>query len=236
MRVLISIAFLTVFCISCKTSYEVLNKGIAGNNSKELLARVNNDVVKEQPDLVVIMVGTNDMINSKKFLTFEEYSSNLKQITTKIKSALPHTKIVLTSILPVDEDYVFKRHERGVFKFFPNYKIDSLNVLIKDFSRKEDLYFIDVNSCFKGMNFKDKNSLLINGVNFNVDDGVHPTTKGYQIIGDFIALELRKQGLVKRKMKIVCFGDSITFGAFMEGKGTATGNTYPAVLLKALKN
>ncbi len=54
--------------VSCKTGYEVLNKGVAGNNSKDLMVRVDNDVINEQPDLVIIMVGTNDMINSKKFL------------------------------------------------------------------------------------------------------------------------------------------------------------------------
>src|SRR5690606_26784519 len=209
MRILLVI--MMTFCmVSCKTGYEVLNKGVAGNNSKDLMVRVDNDVINEQPDLVIIMVGTNDMINSKKFLTFDEYFSNLKCITTKIKSTLPRTKIVLTSILPVDEDYVFNRHKKDLFICSPNQKIDYLNTTIKKISKEQDLYFIDVNSCFRTpeMSFKNEYSLLMNSANSNADDGVHPTIKGYLIIGRHIASELKELRLVKRKMKIICFGDS----------------------------
>ncbi|WP_372934509.1 hypothetical protein [Mariniphaga sediminis] len=30
--------------------------------------------------------------------------------------------------------------------------------------------------------------------------------------------------------KIICFGDSLTFGVYMKGEGTAEGDTYPAIL------
>jgi len=75
---------------------------------------------------------------------------------------------------------------------------------------------------------------LVNSKNYTVDDGVHPTAQGYELIGKYFAQQLKEKKLLKRKMLILCFGDSITYGAFMEGKGTAEGNTYPAVLLRSL--
>lgn len=140
------------------------------------------------------------------------------------------------SILPLDEDYVFRRHDKNLFNISPNSKIDSLNSIIKSFSIHHHLYFIDINSQIRNetMSFKDANSLLINSKNYTVDDGVHPTAIGYHKIGVHVYSQLMEMGLLKRKMRIVCFGDSITYGAFMEGMGTSTGNTYPSILSKLL--
>lgn len=42
-------------------SYSLIGKGVGGNRVRELLARLENDVIKLQPDWVVIMVGINDV-------------------------------------------------------------------------------------------------------------------------------------------------------------------------------
>lgn len=74
------------FLCSCKGHYEVLNRGFAGNNSTQLLQRIQRDVVAASPDLILILVGTNDMINSKKFLSYDSYLSNLQNIIRILKS------------------------------------------------------------------------------------------------------------------------------------------------------
>ena len=40
-------------------------------------------------------------------------------------------------------------------------------------------------------------------------------------------------GQIKGKTTIVCFGDSITWGAGVKGSGTTQGDTYPAYLGEA---
>lgn len=215
----------------------VLNKGVAGNNSAQLVQRVDKDVVAEKPDLVLIMVGTNDMINSQKFVSFDSYFANLKEVVSKIRAGSTATKIVLANVLPVDEDYLFQRHDKALYSLLPNNKLDSLNAMLFNFAKDNKLHFVDVNQDFRNenMSFKESSSLLINRLNGGVDDGVHPTKLGYELIANRFYDTLCKDKLLRRKMRIICFGDSITYGAFMEGKGTSIGDTYPAKLLVLLK-
>lgn len=224
------------FFTSCRSSYQVLNKGIAGNNSSDLLARVDKDVVANNPDLVILMVGSNDMINSKKFISINDYLSNLDSIVNLIKAGRPKVKLVVSSILPVEESYLFQRHDPEKFPVKPNTKISQLNSAIEQFAKKENLIFIPLYDEFVkyGTNYTSQESLLVNSKNNTVDDGVHPTANGYKIIGDYFYRQLKEKKLLRRNMLIVCFGDSITYGAFMLGRGTSEGDTYPAVLLRNL--
>ena len=41
--------------------YELIGKGVGGNKMRDLLARVENDVIQQKPDLVFIMIGINDV-------------------------------------------------------------------------------------------------------------------------------------------------------------------------------
>jgi hypothetical protein len=68
--------------------------------------------------------------------------------------------------------------------------------------------------------------------NTSDDDGVHLTTAGNQFLGVKVAQAL--SSVVGSSDKIACMGDSVTFGYLMTGAGTATGNTYPAVLSTTL--
>ena len=84
MLLLISIGLL----FASVTSQElIVNKGIAGDTSADLLGRIESDVIAENPDLVILMVGTNDMLNSSKMLSYEEYASNLTEIVRRLKKS-----------------------------------------------------------------------------------------------------------------------------------------------------
>jgi lysophospholipase L1-like esterase len=43
------------------TQYELIGKGISGNKVYDLLLRMEEDVLKLQPHIVVIYIGVNDM-------------------------------------------------------------------------------------------------------------------------------------------------------------------------------
>ena len=58
-----------------------INSGIGGETSKDLLKRINRDVLSFNPDLVIITIGGND---AWKGLTFQEYQSFLTQAVEKI--------------------------------------------------------------------------------------------------------------------------------------------------------
>ncbi|MHA2339966.1 MAG: SGNH/GDSL hydrolase family protein [Candidatus Hodarchaeales archaeon] len=59
-----------------------INSGIGGETSKDLLKRIDRDVLSFNPDLVIITIGGND---TWKGLTIQDYRSYLTQVVEKIK-------------------------------------------------------------------------------------------------------------------------------------------------------
>lgn len=72
--------------------YTVVNAGINGNKSADLLARWDADVTAQKPDIVFCMIGINDVwrhfdyIDSPDdFVSAEQYRKNLEKICEKAK-------------------------------------------------------------------------------------------------------------------------------------------------------
>lgn len=216
--------------VSMNIDAQVINAGIAGNTSTELLARIERDVLSHKPDLVIVMVGTNDMLNSKKMASFELYSSNLSEIVNTLKQN--NTEVILLAPPPVDSVYLFERHERELFHETPDVKMDSVRQIVARTAQINQVYFIDVFQKFKDLNLPRHNEdlFIMNPINSGHRDGIHPTRLGYFFIAENIFSLLKEGGLLKKGDKIVCFGDSITKGSKVKGSGTAEGETYPAYL------
>lgn len=215
---------------------QIINAGIGGNTSKDLLERINEDVVVQKPDLVLIMVGTNDMVNSGKMVKYEAYERTL----LKIIEILTEEKmgVILLSPPPVDTVYLFERHRREAFNELPNQKLESVRNMLYHITIEKDLHFIDIYNAFKkrGLPKHNIDEFIKNPKNCGKRDGVHPTPKGYQLIAETIFDYLEINHLIKPDLKIVCFGDSITKGVRVEGSGTSNGDTYPAALLRLIEN
>jgi len=58
-------------------NYKVINSGVVGNNSLDLLARIGKDCLVHQLDLTVLMTGTNDM-NSRLLFMISSFSKNFR--------------------------------------------------------------------------------------------------------------------------------------------------------------
>ncbi len=202
---------------------KVINAGVGGNTTRDLLKRIDRDVLEHRPDLVILMVGTNDMLNSKKMIGYGEYASNVEVLMKKIKTS--GSELVLMSPIPADSVYLFTRHEKHLFKQSPNQKIDSIGKLVEKLAMDKQVYFFDLNAEFKQLNLPQHNrDLLIRNVkNSGKADGVHPTALGYRLMAQNVYHFLKENKLIEEGKKIICFGDSITRGG---GKGA----NYPAYL------
>src|SRR5882724_12107261 len=70
---------------------EVIGAGISGNKVPDLQKRLDRDVLKKKPTLVVIYIGINDVWhgenNPKNGTSKEKFEEGLKDIITRIKSA-----------------------------------------------------------------------------------------------------------------------------------------------------
>lgn len=206
---------------------EVINAGIGGNNTADLLARIEKDCLAHRPDLVVLMVGTNDM-NSRKYLPLDTYQKNLQQIIDKIKQV--KSAILVMNLLPVYEPYLFTRHHPDFYKPEGHSgRLKKMNECIEQTAFRNHLPFLDLHHIFKAIGNigLDKNSLIKNEANSNTTDGLHPTPDGYRVIGVTVYDFIKAHKLPQKK--IVCFGDSITLG-----DGITDGQNYPSYLKKLL--
>ncbi|MGV3527872.1 MAG: GDSL-type esterase/lipase family protein [Flavisolibacter sp.] len=213
-------------------SVQVFNAGINGNNTDNLLKRLDRDVLSRDPDLVILMVGTNDMMHPNKSLSIQQYESNYQQLIDRI-----HKKahLILMTIPPIYTPYVIKRKPQfnGDEKALQS-RMDSANQVICHLAEKNHLPLIDMHHILLacgGAN-TEKDGLFQNESNFGIADGVHPVAAGCMVIAAAVYQTIL--GYKPKSKIIVCFGDSITKGYRLKGEGTTEGDTYPAVLKRML--
>ena len=150
-------------------------------------------------------------------------------------------KVFLVGIHPINAAYVASRHPTHPQLLRLQDYLGEYNAAVAEVATATGATFIDWRARFleesPGTTLDDAtannvNSLLRCVANTNDDDGVHLTTTGNQFLGVKVAQAL--SSVVVSGDKIACMGDSVTFGYLMTGAGTATGNTYPAVLSTTL--
>lgn len=205
----------------------VVNAGISGNNTNNLLKRIDTDCLAHKPSLTIMMIGTNDM-NNGKFVPPDKFRTNLRELSGKIMDS--GSKLLLMTILPFYEPYLLTRHPADFFQpEGPSGKRVAMNTIIKEVAAEKSASFFDVGSLFEkvGKIGTDKDSLLRNEENSKKNDGVHPTPNGYRFLGLAVSQFIQFNQLPVER--IVCFGDSIT-----RGDGSVDGESYPAYLKKLL--
>lgn len=208
-------------------SSTVFNAGIGGNNTVDLLQRIDKDCLSHQPDLTIMTVGTNDM-NSRKYIALPEFEANLRKIVGQLVAA--KSRVLLMTILPVHEPYLFTRHPRAFYEPEGHAgRKKKVNDVIRQIAADYRQELLDMGYIFQqiGNVGEDEDSLIQNMRNSKKEDGVHPTPAGYRTMA--VALY---EYIIQRKLpsdRVVCFGDSITLG-----DGGTAGNSYPAYLKKLL--
>jgi len=147
---------------------EVYNLGVAGNKTKDLLARFENEVKVRKVDVIVFAIGINDV--GRDEVSFSNNINKLYKMARKYSS-----KIVFIGLTRVDE------RKTKVLSFFAgkkytNSRIEKLDEIIKDFCQKMDLKYIEVGDLIK---------------NEDLVDGLHPNSTGHEKMYKRIRAELK---------------------------------------------
>lgn len=207
---------------------QVINAGVGGNNTIDLLERIPQDCLLHKPELVIFMAGTNDM-NSKKFVALPAYEKNMQQMISMMKKG--GSEVMLMNLLPVYEPYLFTRHERSFYEPGGHSgRLKQVNELISKLAVRNNTAFVDLYHIFNSIGNigTEVSSLIKNEANSGTTDGLHPTADGYRLIATAVHAKLACNHLAAKR-KIVCFGDSITKGDGIDG-----GGNYPSYLRKLL--
>ena len=203
------------------TSAAVINAGVGGNRSSALLGRLERDVLKQEPTVVVLMVGTNDRLNSGGFVDAKSYRKNVETLVDRIQKG--GAKVLLVTPPPCIPELLFTRHDPEKFADqSPVERMAEVRELLIDVSKKKDIPLVDFHQHLIEHELADdqKGSVIRNVANSGAKDGVHLTPQGYELLAELIAKRLKSAGLPTSR--VVCFGDSLT-------KGSTTAN-YPDYL------
>lgn len=134
---------------------KVINRGIGGDTTHGVLARLDTSIIEPAPRVVVMMIGTNNL---------GDMFSDYEDILTELKSKLPDTRVVLLSIPPSSGAY----KER-------NGQIAINNVKIKSLAEKYGYAYVDV---FTPLFDFERDELRAE----YTTDGIHFTPLGYEVI------------------------------------------------------
>jgi lysophospholipase L1-like esterase len=147
------------------TSYNLINRGISGQTTPQMLLRFQQDVINLKPSKVVILAGINDIAENTGPISLEAIFSNIVSMVELAKAN--KIKVVLCAVLPSNNFYWNP-------KIKPADKIVELNKMIKTYALKSKTPFVDYYSAMvdtnKGLDIK------------YGEDGVHPNLNGYKLM------------------------------------------------------
>ncbi len=146
-----------------------LDRGISGQTTPQMLIRFRQDVIALQPQVVVILAGTNDIAGNTGPSTPEMVLDNIQSMIELAQ--VNEIEVVLCSILPAFA-YPWKP---GVE---PAEIIVDLNHRLKELAEKTDAVYCDF---FPEMS--DARNGLLKELS---EDGVHPNRKGYEVMAPIV--------------------------------------------------
>ncbi len=170
----------------------VYNLGIPGQNSQDLLQRIDIEIKarlrKKRPGdkyLILVGIGANDskwegLPEENKPRTDEKkFKENIKELIKKTKKY--SAKLAFIGLIPVDESKTLPYENTS----FTNKRIVLFNSLVKEVCQKNDILFLNI---FDKMENKDHIKLL--------KDGLHPNSQGYEVMYLEIKEFLEKNRLI----------------------------------------
>lgn len=146
-----------------------INRGVGGQTTPQMLSRFRQDVIALQPQIVVILAGTNDIAGNTPLKNLMTVAGHLFSMAD-----LAHShgiKVILCSVLPA-ADYPWRSGKD------PDIKIPKLNSMIQNYCAENNFYYLDY---FSAMT--DGKNGLIESYCY---DGVHPNKKGYLVMSEWL--------------------------------------------------
>ncbi len=169
--------------------FEVMGAGIGGNKVSDLQRRLENDVLKKNPSIVVIYIGINDVWHyefASRGLTGTpkpEFEKGLKDIITKIQSA--GATVILCTPSVIGEKY------DGTNKY--DSMLDDYSAISKTVALQTSTPLCDLRAAFIGS--LKKNNPTNAEKNILTYDGVHLNDAGNKLVAGEILAVLDGLGL-----------------------------------------
>ena len=137
------------------SKYPIINRGIGGDNSFGILARMD-ELVKAKPKAIYLMDGINDQFRN---LPHDVSIYNYLRIIRKIKMESPKTKVYLESCLPINESLTKEPYTKD-----RNVRVPQLNKKLENLTKEEGIIYVDICPLFQDENGVLKQEFTMDGI------------------------------------------------------------------------
>lgn len=160
--------------------YEFLNRGISGDDLTRLEARWTEDVIKINPDVLSVLIGTNDvhyyLENKDSDFDFAGWEQRYRNLLDQARSSNPKIRFVLgtpfvakVGKIGTDEDYALR-----------DSLIHQLSGIVATIAKDYDAVLLRYDELFAAQK---KEHPLVSMKQW-IWDGIHPTAAGHRLMAD----------------------------------------------------
>jgi lysophospholipase L1-like esterase len=159
--------------------FEFYNRGISGHTLADLAARWEEDVLSIKPDVLSILIGTNDIYNflksdQKDDFDYQVWKETYQSLIDKVLEINPNTTIVLCTPFIGNSP---KIQNYSVYEKM----IDSISVVIRELSTRNHLFMVDFNTLFHQLQQSSPRTPSV----YWLWDGIHPTAAAHYKMAEY---------------------------------------------------
>ncbi len=166
--------------------YEIINRGISGNRIVDLYARIKGDVWNQEPDVLSILIGVNDvwheLSENPNGVDLTRWEKVYRMLIEETHERLPNTKIMIL------EPFVL----RGTKTDYDN-RYETF-VKVKDYAAKAKELAEEYGLTFVPLQEKFDEAAEKYGEKYYLYDGVHPDVAGAALIAGEWLKAFKKMG------------------------------------------
>ncbi len=174
--------------------FEVVNRGVGGEETSQMLARFDRDVLAQRPSVVLIWGHINNIHRAPRdgiAAAVEKAKGDYRAMVDRAREH--HIGVILATEVTLTEAVGFSnrlaafvgglRGKQG-YSAYVNGHVHALNAWLRDYARTEKLQLLDFEAVFDdGDGFRKRE--------FTDDDGTHISAAGYQALSRYAQGQIR---------------------------------------------
>jgi acyl-CoA thioesterase I len=160
----------------------VINAGVPGNDTEDLLHRLNRDVLEKRPDLLIVMIGINDsayvdpgpIARREPRVPLTEFKKNILEIIDRVEST--GARVLLVTPNPISRAYLYSN--LGYYRDHDmNAALGEYVKMLVSVAASRHIPLVDVYGTWKASA----------GYTSYLVDGIHPNSEGHAQIAGMLA-------------------------------------------------
>ena len=157
------------------SQYELIGAGVGGNKVYDLYLRMQDDVLSQNPDVVVVWVGVNDVWHKQTYGTGTDPDKFEKFYTAIINKLLDkHIRVILCTPAVIGEKADFTNQQDG--------DLNAYSQIVRNLAQKWHTGLVDLREIFH--NYEQKNNPGNKESGILTLDRVHLNEAGNQLVAE----------------------------------------------------